>query len=216
MDGTLVDTESYWIEAEGRLVARDGGVWTHQDAMDVVGSDLTRTAQILRERGGVRGTDEQIVSDLVEDVIRQAHEKGINWRPGALRLLEELREAGVPCALVTMSYWKFASWVVSQLPEGSFSALATGDTVTHGKPHPEPYLRAADLLAVDIKECIAIEDSRTGIASAEAAGAKVIGVKMLVRFDAAPGRSRFASLEQVGLAELSTIHSGTPIDLLAD
>ena len=214
MDGTLVDSESYWIEAEQRLVARDGGNWTHQDAMDVVGSNLTRTAQVLRERGGVQGTDEEIVAQLVEMVIEQARDKGLNWRPGARALLAQLVEVGVPCAMVTMSYSRFAEIVAAQAPEGAFRALVTGDTVSRGKPHPEPYLRAAQLLGVDIRECIAIEDSNTGIQSAEAAGAKVIGVKMLVHFDAAPGRSRFASLEQVGLAELSAIADGAVIDLL--
>jgi HAD superfamily hydrolase (TIGR01509 family) len=216
MDGTLVDTESYWIEAEHHLVSRDGGTWTHQDAMDVVGSDLSRTAQLLKERGGVRGEIDEIVEQLVSHVIEIARERGINWRPGALELLEQLRSVGVPCALVTMSYWKFASWVVSQLPDGSFSALVTGDTVENGKPHPEPYQRAADLLGVDISRCIAIEDSATGLASAEAAGARTIGVKMLVHFDAMPARSRFASLTQVGMAEISAIQGGAVIDLLDD
>jgi HAD superfamily hydrolase (TIGR01509 family) len=179
-----------------------------------VGHELTVTAQQLRARAGVRGTDEEIVDDLVGLVVGQVQSHGVPWRPGAMELLEELTQAGVPCALVTMSYAPLARAVLDAAPNGSFGAVVTGDAVTNGKPHPEPYLTAAARLGVDVAACIAIEDSTTGIASAEAAGARVIGVQLFVPIPPAPGRSRLARLDQITLDDLRRVHAGEVLDLL--
>ena len=212
LDGTLVDTEPYWIETEMALVRRDGGTWTHEDGLSLVGFALTHSAQVLRERGGVRGTDEQIVDELVEGVHARIREHGVHWRPGALELLAALRALAVPCALVTMSYRVLAEAVVAQLPAGTISAVIAGDDVAHGKPHPEPYLKAAETLGVEIGRCIGIEDSPSGAASVEASGARLIAVPFLVHLDAAPGRSRFSSLADIAVDDLREIMAGSTVD----
>ena len=66
--------------------------------------------------------------------------------------------------------------VVEALPSGAFDVSVVGDDVERGKPHPDPYLLAAERLGVDITRCLAIEDSPTGVASALAAGATVLAV----------------------------------------
>jgi HAD superfamily hydrolase (TIGR01509 family) len=175
MDGTLVDTEPYWIEAEYALVAEHGGTWSHADALNLVGNDLLVSGQYIREHGGVDLPPEQIVERLLDQVIAHVQEQ-VPWRPGAVELLAHLQAAGVPCALVTMSYQRFVAPVLAALPEASFAAVVTGDAVTVGKPHPEPYLTAAALLGLDPRDCLAIEDSNTGAKSAEAAGCAVLVV----------------------------------------
>jgi HAD superfamily hydrolase (TIGR01509 family) len=215
MDGTLVNTEHYWIEAELELSARDGGGWTNDDGYTVIGFDLTHTAQQLRARGGVKGTDEEIVADLVRIVGNKIQTQGLIWRPGAEELLKAVKAAGIRTALVTMSYISLAEIVIGQLPEGTFDGVITGDIVTHGKPHPEPYLKAAELLNVDPKQSVAIEDSVTGVKSAEAAGMNVLGVKFMVDIPAAPGRSRMTSLEEANVEILREIASGIVIDTRA-
>lgn len=215
MDGTLVNTEHYWIEAELELSARDGGGWTHDDGYTVIGFDLTHTAQQLRARGGVLGTDEEIVDELVRLVGHKIQTKGLLWRPGAEELLMAVKAAGIRTALVTMSYGPLAEIVIGQLPEGTFDVVITGDVVTHGKPHPEPYLKAAELLGVDPKQSVAIEDSVTGVASAEAAGMHVLGVKFMIDLPAAPGRSRMLSLEEANVEILREIAAGVVIDTRA-
>jgi len=212
MDGTLVDTEEYWIEAEMELVERDGGSWTYEDGLSLVGNPLTVSAQHLRNRAGVRGTDEEIVDALVAGVLQRILTRGVHWRTGAREFIARLRDQDVPCALVTMSYRVLADAIAAQLPEGSFQAIIAGDDVTHGKPHPEPYLTAAARLGVDITQCIGVEDSPTGIASVEASGARVIAVPYLVHVPAAAGRSRFASLSHIEAEEISAILSGATVD----
>ena len=212
LDGTIVDSEPYWIAVEMELAARDGGQWSHADGLSLIGNDLDSSAEVLRERGGIRGTNEEIIADLIAGVQRHNRESGIRWRPGALALIETLREADVPCAIVTMSYRSLADAVIEALPEGSIAAVVTGDEVTHGKPHPEPYLRAAAMLGVDPTHCVGIEDSHTGLTSVEAAGVRAIGVPFLLHLHAAPGRSRVASLADLTLDDLRDIAAGLPID----
>jgi HAD superfamily hydrolase (TIGR01509 family) len=205
MDGTLVDTEPSWIAAEHALVAEHGGVWTEEHAHALVGNPLLVSAEYIRRHGGVDLPVEEIVERLLDRVTAEV-ERHIPWRPGAVQLLAELRAAGVPCALVTMSYARLADAVVAALPEGTFGAVVTGDQVRHGKPHPEPYLEAVARLGVRAGESVAIEDSATGAASAEAAEVPVVSVPHVVPVAPGPGRVVVPSLEGVTahrLAELA-------------
>ena len=108
-------------------------------------------------------------------------------------------------ALVTMSYIEIAGPIAAVLP---FDAVVTGDSVTHGKPHPEPYLRAAALLGVDPGECVAIEDSGTGAASANAAGCHVLVVPNYVNVADAPRRTHLSTLAGVTPDDLRALNQG--------
>jgi HAD superfamily hydrolase (TIGR01509 family) len=136
------------------------------------------------------------------DRVIAAVETAVPWRPGAVELLADLQQRGVPCALVTMSYRRFVAPILAALPDGTFAEVITGDGVLHGKPHPEPYLKAARALGVDPADCLAIEDSNTGARSAEAAGCTVLVVPNHV--PVLPGGRRvFAdSLEDVDAEQL--------------
>jgi HAD superfamily hydrolase (TIGR01509 family) len=176
MDGTLVDTEPYWMAAEIALVESYGGSWTHEDAIQLVGSGLWHSARVLQSRG-VELTEDEIISALTDRVLEQVALR-VPWRSGSLELLAELRERGIPTALVTMSIRRMAQIVADAVGFRAFEAIVAGDDVTHSKPHPEPYERAAELLGVSPRDCIAIEDSEPGVASAVAAGAVVIAVPL--------------------------------------
>jgi HAD superfamily hydrolase (TIGR01509 family) len=127
------------------------------------------------------------------------------WRPGARELLAECRHAGIPCALVTMSWRPLADAVIASAPTGSFAASITGDEVTNGKPGPEPYAAAAAALGVDPRRCVAIEDSPTGVASATAAGCATLGVPHVVPLAPAAGLAIVGSLADVALADLADL-----------
>jgi HAD superfamily hydrolase (TIGR01509 family) len=197
MDGTLVDTEPYWIAEERSLVQAHGGVWTDEHANQLVGNDLLVSAEYILAHSPIELTPVEIVHELLAGVVARVTEH-VPWRPGARELLASLVAHGVPCALVTMSWESLATAVVSNLPSGSFVVVITGDVVSHGKPHPEPYLSAARLLGVDLGACIAIEDSPPGVASAVAAGIPTIAVPHLVEVPETPGAVQIATL--AGLA----------------
>jgi beta-phosphoglucomutase-like phosphatase (HAD superfamily) len=201
MDGTLVDTEPYWIACEHALVAEFGGRWTEADAHSIVGFDLLDSAHELRTRGGVDMAPEAIVEWLLDGVIARIAEV-LPWRPGVQRLLADCVDAGVPCALVTMSWRRLVDTVVAAAPTGSFTASITGDEVVNGKPDPEPYLAAATALGVDPRDCVAIEDSPTGVAAALAAGCATLGVPHVVPVAPAPGLTLVESLDGIRLDHL--------------
>ena len=203
MDGTLVDTEPYWIATEFALAEEYGGSWSQELALQLVGNDLITSGRFIRTHMGIDLTPEEIVERLLDGVIARVRTE-VPWRPGARELLDQLRAEGVPCALVTASYERFVAPILERLPAGSFRVVVTGDAVTRGKPDPEPYLTAARLLAVDPTECVAIEDSDTGARSAAAAGCRVLVVPHHVEVPA--GEGRFFRESLVGL---------TPADLTA-
>ncbi len=194
MDGTLVDTEPYWIECEYALVESYGGTWSDELAHAQVGNDLIETGRALVEHGGVPLEPAQIVERLLDGVVERIRSR-LPWRPGARELLEELYELRVPCALVTMSWRRFADAVVDSLPPGRFAALVTGDEVERPKPFPDPYLVAARLLGQAPADCVAIEDSPKGVASAVAAGVPTLAVQNFVALEPGPGRTVVTTLE---------------------
>ena len=175
MDGTLVDTEPYWIDTEYAMAEKYGGTWSHEHAMNLVGSALLDSGDYIRVHMGIDRTPQQIVDELLDGVVGRVEEE-VPWRPGARELLADLNAQHVPCALVTMSWQRFVDPILAQLPGGAFSSIVTGDRVEFGKPHPEPYLTAAAELGVVPEECLAIEDSNTGAKSAVAAGCTVLCV----------------------------------------
>ena len=176
MDGTLVDTEPDWIASEFELIEEHGGTWSHEHAMKLVGNDLLDSGRYIHEHAGIDLQPAEIVEELLDRVMARVSTT-VPWRPGALELLTDLRDRGVRCALVTMSYRRFVAPILDTLPDGTFEVIVTGDGVSQGKPHPEPYLTAAATLGVDPTQAVAIEDSNTGARSAEAAGCTVLVVQ---------------------------------------
>ncbi|WP_369068979.1 HAD family hydrolase [Kineococcus terrestris] len=217
MDGTLVDTEPSWIAAERALMGAHGATWTHEQALGLVGKALPDSGAVLaahlRESAGVERDPAGIVDELLSAVVASVR-SAVVWRPGALELLRALGTAGVPCALVTMSYRSLADAVASRVP-GAFAVVVAGDEVERGKPAPDPYLRAAERLGVDPAACVALEDSPPGVASAEAAGCRTVACPHMVPIPPAPGRSRVASLTEVDLPLLARLAGGEVVDTLA-
>jgi HAD superfamily hydrolase (TIGR01509 family) len=203
MDGTLVDTEPYWLTAESRLVESFGGVWTEADGLQLVGSSLERSAIILQSRGVAMGVDE-IVGVLTDRVLEQI-EVSVPWRPGARELLAALREAQVPTALVTMSIGRMAERVVAAIGFDAFDTIVSGDMVAEGKPAPDAYLLAARTLGVDPAASVAIEDSEYGVAAAVAAGMATIAVPLHVPLPASPAYTLWPDLEGSTPADLAIV-----------
>ncbi|WP_353509164.1 HAD family phosphatase [Intrasporangium sp.] len=207
MDGTLVDTEPYWIVAEHELVAAHGGEWSDALAHQLVGNALEVSAQVIIDHTGIPLGVPDVIDALLLRVIEQVRGH-IPWRPGALELLRELNESGVPNVLVTMSWRSLASTIVESLPTGSFAHIVTGDAVTRGKPHPEPYLLAARLIGADPAACVALEDSPTGVRSATAAGVPTIAIPHIVAVPPISGAVHLATLEGLRAKDLLAVATG--------
>lgn len=174
-DGTLVDTEPVWAAAKVALTAEFGGTWTEQDTLDCLGLSMQFTLDRLRERG-VNLPDEEINDRLVAKVRETLAQQPVEFLPGIERFLSEVREAQIPAAIVTNATTSVARRTANAAPEGTFSVIIGNDETTHPKPDPQPYLLAAERLGVDPTQCVAIEDSPSGVRSATAAGMRVIVV----------------------------------------
>src|SRR3954454_18787343 len=186
------------------MARKYGGAWTQADALELVGNDLVASGAYIKERMGLDLTPEEIVEELLDGVVEQV-ERSVPWRPGAVELLTALSEAGVRCGLVTMSYQRFVAPILAHLPPETFRVVVTGDQVTRGKPHPEPYLTAAAALGLPPGECVAIEDSNTGAKSAEAAGRLVLVVELHVPLLDGPRRVFRDSLEGLTAEDLRAL-----------
>ncbi|AZS88249.1 HAD family hydrolase [Streptomyces griseoviridis] len=201
MDGTLVDTEGFWWDVEVEIFRRLGhtldAAWRHI----VVGGPMTRSAGFLIEATGADITFAEL-SVLLNDGFEARIGRTLPLMPGAARLLAELSGHGIPTALVSASHRRIIDRVISSLGARHFTLTVAGDEVPRTKPHPDPYLAAAAGLGVDPARCAVIEDTATGVASAEAAGCHVVAVPSLAPIDPAARRTVVASLEQVDLAFL--------------
>ncbi len=208
MDGTLVDTEPYWMAEEFALVESFGGEWSHELGLALVGRALTDSAAYLIAHSPVTLGVAEVVDRLVTGVAARLHGEGVPWRPGAHELLSELKTAGVPTALVTMSYRAITDVLVSELPAGSFDVVVTGEDVTRGKPDPEAYAVAAAALGVAVGDCVAIEDSETGARSAVAAGVPTLVVAHVKPVPPIASEVHLSTLVGISASELWGLATG--------
>ncbi len=205
MDGTLIDSEPYWIGAEMALAERFGVTWTREDALSLVGRPLDVSAKILQAAGIALPID-AIVEDLLGQVTARARAH-LPWMDDSRQLLEALHNEGIPCALVTMSRGDFVETFLDAAG-AMFDTVVTGDQVLHGKPDPEAYLLAARRLGVNPTDCVAIEDSAAGVRSAHASGARTIGVIRHVDVPQLDGIARVTSLAAVTVDDVRAFARG--------
>ena len=196
MDGLLIDSEPLWLEAETAVMARLGASWTEADQVQLLGGSLDRTVRYLLAKATRPASPAQVGEWLMTGVAGRVREHGVPLRPGARELLAEVAAAGLPHALVTSSERGFMDAVLASTGL-RFDVLVCADDVGMTKPDPEPYLLAAKLLGTDPARCFALEDSPNGVASAEAAGCRVIAVPSLVPIGPAPGRTVVRSLTEL-------------------
>lgn len=201
MDGTLVDSEGFWWDAEVEVFKDLGHVLDEAWRDVVVGGPMTRSAGFLIEATGA-GIDVAELTVLLNEKFEERIGLGVPLMPGAARLLTELAAHEVPTALVSASHRRIIDQVLVSLGPENFALSIAGDEVARTKPHPDPYLLAASGLGVDPARCVVVEDTATGVASAEAAGCRVVAVPSVAPIAAAPGRTVVRSLEEVDLVFL--------------
>jgi len=203
LDGTLIDSEEVWNDAVRRLAASRGVVAAEPLLARTHGLEVMQALRLVHaEFGWHPGTLDADAAWLARQVAA-TFENGIVWRPGAQSLLSRLRTAGVPTALVTSTYRQLVDLILRRLEWEGFDAVVCGDEVRSPKPDPEPYLTAARLLGVDVRTCVAVEDSPKGAASARAAGCAVLYVSAMS--PAPPGGDMAAVLTTLVGVDLATL-----------
>jgi HAD superfamily hydrolase (TIGR01509 family) len=201
MDGLLVDTEPLWLETETAVMGRLGAPWTPQDQQALLGGSMERTVSYLLGKATRPVPPEIVARWMLDGMLDRARDGRVVVRPGARELVTEVAAAGLPYALVTSSQRRFADAVLAATGM-TFPVTVCGEDVTATKPDPEPYLLAAKLLDADPARCVVLEDSPNGVASAAAAGCRVLAVPSLLPIQPEPGRVVLGSLRDVTLATL--------------
>ncbi len=179
MDGTVIDSEPLWLEAEIEVMAELGCHWDAQDQQNCLGGPMDRTEKYMQERSG-NIKPYGYFRDNLNRVMQKKLLHDLKLVPNALELISSAKKIGIKTALVTASGSVLMNIALKKFPDGIFDATVSRDDVINSKPNPEPYLRAADLLEVNISNCVVFEDSETGVTSGLASGAQVIGIPHLI------------------------------------
>lgn len=209
MDGTLVDSEKLWDIALQQLYVRLGGVLTPSVRAATVGGSAEGVMQIVYTDLGLEPdpTEMAATADWLHDITGDLFDAGLPWCDGARELLDALAQAAVPMALVTNTRRALTERALESIGRDYFTASVCGDEVAAGKPAPDPYRRAAALLSLDPEQCLAIEDSVTGAASAENAGCPVLVVPNDVEVPRSTRRHHVATLAGLGVPRLRSIYT---------
>jgi HAD superfamily hydrolase (TIGR01509 family) len=207
MDGTLVDSEKLWDISLAALYEHHGGRLSPEVRASMVGGSAEETIRtVYTDLGLPPDPAEMAKSDRwLHEYTAELFDGGLPWCDGARELLEALAAEGTPMALVTNTKRELTERALNSIGKHYFSASVCGDEVPQGKPAPDAYQRAAELLALEPSACLAIEDSVTGTAAAEGAGCPVLVVPNDVAVPSGPRRHHVTSLAEVGVADLRQV-----------
>ncbi|MCX5394898.1 HAD family phosphatase [Streptomyces sp. NBC_00094] len=207
MDGTLVDTERLWRQVVEEAASGLGLALTDADLAFVLGRAVEDCAAHLADRTAGRaeaaGLGESLEHRFTELVRRR-----VVPLPGAVELLSAVHAAGVPTALVSASPRPVVDTVLDALGRHWFTVSVAAGETPRTKPFPDPYRAALTILGAAPTACVAVEDTPTGVASAEAADCAVVAVPSLTSIPPAPRRPVVRSLLDVDLALLRRLAAG--------
>ena len=183
MDGLTIDSEPQWLEVERELTARFGYQWTLEDQAFCLGGPLSRVGKYMSEMVNGAESGEYFHQGLINEMAKKVRARAV-FMPGAQSLIDSLHKSEIPMALVSASPRVIVDAALAHIQPLPFKSTISSDDVSKTKPDPEGYLKAAQILGVDIKQTLILEDSVTGVKAARASGAKVIAVPHLVKIEA--------------------------------
>lgn len=180
MDGTLLDTEMVFRDIVFDVTRELGFEMTDDVHRAMVGTSHEATNRLLVEAYGV-SFPYTVFDEQCRAQMRVRMEEAVPVKAGVHELLTELKARRIPTAVATSSR---AAHALGHLGSAgllaNFEAIVTRDDVVNPKPHPEPYLMAANRLGLPPEACLAVEDSHTGVRAAAAAGLQTIMVPDLI------------------------------------
>ncbi len=176
MDGVIIDSEPLHFDVDRKTIAYYGHSVMQKDLERYVGMTNPEQWAIIREEYGIGHTVEEIIEYQMGRKIEELRAAELEPIRGIIELLAELKKGGIPRAIASSSPPLFIEAVLEKFGlQDEFAVVVSGERVPRGKPAPDVYLRAAELLGVEPAGCVVLEDSKHGIDAAKAAGMRCIG-----------------------------------------
>ena len=178
MDGTLMDSQPLWDESFRRCCQERGGTVTPEQVAGIAGASIARTCELIAETGATASPQDPATAEVFAEIsarVEAAVRADPPILPGARSITATLNEIGLAQVIVTQSPRPIVEAVAHALGD-VFVELVTGDDGLPGKPTPAPYAAAIELLGLSPEECVVVEDSATGAASARSNDLRVIQV----------------------------------------
>lgn len=205
MDGLMVDSEPEWLQSEIDVTAPFGYTWLEEDQIACLGGPLSRVGQYMYDKCAQQQSPEFFTQSLIDT--QAAKMRGNTpTMPGAVELVRELQSHGIKTALVSASPRNIVDAVLDNLGHDLFPFSISSDDVVNTKPHPDAYLKAANISQSDIANCLVFEDSLTGMKAATSSGAYLIAVPHLVTIQESARVRVIKSLTQLSHAKLEQLH----------
>jgi len=175
MDGVIVDSEPLWVRARKELVRQANGQWIPEAETAMLGISSDEWSAYMRDHLALNMTAEQIREDVIRRMV-ELYRKGVPLITGAREAIEAIGRRWRVGVASGSDRVLLDTVLTSSGLAGHFAATVSGEDVAEGKPSPQIYQEACRRLGANPCACVAIEDSGSGIASALAAGMKVIAV----------------------------------------
>ena len=210
MDGTLIDSEPLWIEQERQLMESIGAKWTSEDAIYCVGGPMARVDAYMRSKLPTAVLDKFAPLALTNQLLQRMEDRlshDIPFTPGAFELVNEMKSANLPLALVSASSRPLMNAALKSIGSQLFDITISDNDVERSKPDPEGYVKAAASLDVDISRSLIIEDSITGMTAAIASGAFVLGLPHVAELPHGPKVIHHPTLENLTMRDLANLFS---------
>ena len=201
MDGTIIDSEPLWLQAEIQVMAELGCHWDEQDQINCLGGPMERTEKYMQDRSG-NVKPYGYFGQRLNEVMKLKFVKDLELIPNALELITKSKEAGLKTGLVTASGRELMNSALTRFPENSFDIAISRDDVANSKPHPEPYLMAAERLKVKIDECLVLEDSMTGVRAGLDSGAQVVAISHIIPITTEKNLRVISNLSEITFKQL--------------
>ena len=175
MDGLFIDSEPDWHAAETEMMQGYGYDWKTSDQLQCLGGPLQRVTEYMSRclNGEI---SPEILGETIISEMQIRLSSNISYMPGSVEFSKMIYDQQIPQALVSASPRPLVDAVITKLPKNYFRETVASGDIARTKPFPDPYLHAAKLLGVEIKNCLIFEDSPTGIAAATASGAFVVAI----------------------------------------
>jgi HAD superfamily hydrolase (TIGR01509 family) len=177
MDGLMFDTEDTYWKAASALLERRGEVYTDELCNAVMGRPPKHCFELFKSTFGFPESWQELQTES-ENFFLEFLDDGFSTMPGLYELLEHLERCNIPKGICTSSAFRVVSEVLRRKDMLSrFEFVLTAEDITHGKPDPEIYLKAATRFGVSPSEMLVLEDSTAGCQAAHRAGAFGIAVR---------------------------------------